>query len=313
MDTPTILGDWRERDDNEGVRFILNQDGQVRIQLGTAKSSVNLPEWFFDENGTLQGLVGPEGELVQLEAIAAITSWAPVLGVIQDGERSVLKLQGWSGGSGTTPTIFVGQYVGLEGFVADIAEGIDIRGATGAGTPGIDGVNGVDGAPGPQGEPGIQGIQGPPGESIVGPAGPEGPKGDKGDTGEPGPQGIQGIQGVPGPQGPQGEPGDGSGSVTTFIVAGITGTPELGQTLSLLIASGYSVSTYQWQRAGVDIVGATSSTYTLQAADANQPITCKVGGLTFSTEGVTFVDSTGTPNGNSLSTVLPTAPTGVII
>lgn len=313
METPIILGDWRERDDNEGVRFVLDPlTGQARIQLGTTKQAVNLPEWYFDENGTLQGLVGPDGNLVQLEAVAAITSWSPNLAVVSDGERSVLKLQGWSGGSGTEPTAFVGQYLGNEGFVADIAQAINVRGATGAGTPGVDGADGVDGAPGPQGPQGEQGPPGPAGESIVGPQGPQGLKGDKGDKGDPGPQGPQGIQGVPGPEGPQGPPGDGA-SLTSFIVAGISGTVEVGQILSLIIANGYSVGTYQWQRAGVDIVGATSATYTLQEADKNQPITCKVGAISFSTEGVTIVDTSVEPNGDSQSTVLATAPTGVIV
>lgn len=316
MEIPTILADWRERDENEGVRIILDSDGQVRIQTGTTKNPINMPEWYFDENGVLLGLVGPDKSLVAIESVAAITPWIPELASVQDGERSVLKLQDWVGGSGTKPTTFIGQYVGNEGFVSDISLAINIRGATGAGTPGIDGVDGVDGAPGPQGPEGPQGPVGPAGESIVGPQGIQGEKGDKGDKGDPGPQGIQGIQGVPGPEGPVGPSGE--GELLPFLVAGISGGASIGQTLSLVVANGYKVSTYQWLRAGVAISGATAATYTLQAADANQPITCRVGGITYDTEGVTAVVSTpeeppGEPNGDSLSTAVPTSPTGVII
>ena len=56
-----------------------------------------------------------------------------------------------------------------------------------------------------------------------------------------------------------------TGSVT------ITGTPTQGQTLTgqhtLADADGLGAITYQWQRDGVDIAGATASTYTADDAD----------------------------------------------
>jgi hypothetical protein len=58
--------------------------------------------------------------------------------------------------------------------------------------------------------------------------------------------------------------------------------------------------TYQWKRGGVAISGATSSTYTLQAADNNTQITCTVTGI--NTYGSTPSTSAATPTITSTST-----------
>ena len=55
--------------------------------------------------------------------------WTPIYALITDGERRVLKVVDWTGGDGVKPTINV--YVGATGFEALIANGVDIRGATG--------------------------------------------------------------------------------------------------------------------------------------------------------------------------------------
>ena len=68
--------------------------------------------------------------------------WSNRLAVVADGEREVLKLVGWTGGTGNTPPIDL--YLGVDGYVTDIADGVDIRGAQG--TAGTDGTNGTDGA-----------------------------------------------------------------------------------------------------------------------------------------------------------------------
>lgn len=84
----------------------------------------------------------------------------------------------------------------------------------------------------------------------------------------------------------------GSGSATTaatvevpFIPSNvtlpvITGTASVGQTLTSSTGTWNGSSpinyTYQWKRAGVDISGATNSTYTLIAADAANVITVAV-------------------------------------
>ena len=67
--------------------------------------------------------------------------------------------------------------------------------------------------------------------------------------------------------------------VARFTAApSISGTAQNGQTLtgaSGTIANG-AVSGRQWKRNGVNIVGATSATYVLQAADIGTAITFEV-------------------------------------
>ena len=59
--------------------------------------------------------------------------WSPILAVVSDSERRVLRVSDWTGGEGTKPA--TGQYVGPTGLVATAAEAVDIRGATGAAGP----------------------------------------------------------------------------------------------------------------------------------------------------------------------------------
>lgn len=90
--------------------------------------------------------------------------------------------------------------------------------------------------------------------------------------------------------------------VTAPYVAGavsITGTPETGQTLTAVTVNwpAGSTYTYQWNRAGTVITGATGSTYVPVAADASQKLTVTV---------------TGTNNGQSgTSTSNPVGPVTV--
>lgn len=59
-----------------------------------------------------------------------LNGWSPVLAVATDGERRVLRVTDWAGGTGTKPT--TGLYIGVSGLVADIASGVNIRGAAGS-------------------------------------------------------------------------------------------------------------------------------------------------------------------------------------
>ena len=166
--------------------------------------------------------------------------WTPVFAIISDGERRVLQLQNWTGGSGSTPGS-EGYYLGASGLTPNLYDAVDVRGARGSdGQPGTPGTNGVDATPittinfdgsnlvvqtstgqsfGPyyvRGNDGAQGPQGPQGlqGDSGGPQGPPGPQGDIGPQGPPGSEGAQGPQGAPGsdgaqgPQGPQGPPGN---------------------------------------------------------------------------------------------------------
>lgn len=62
--------------------------------------------------------------------------WAPILAVVSDGERRVLQIVDWTGGSGTEPSS-TDQYIGASGIVGSAGAAVDIRGAqgtSGAGT-----------------------------------------------------------------------------------------------------------------------------------------------------------------------------------
>ena len=73
------------------------------------------------------------------------SGWSPIFSLVTDGERRVLRLAIWTGGTGSQPA-GAGQYVGPSGLTSTLANAIDIRGAAGvAGAPGSDGTIGSDG------------------------------------------------------------------------------------------------------------------------------------------------------------------------
>lgn len=144
--------------------------------------------------------------------------WSAVLANVQDGNRRVQQVVNWIGGTGTPPA--VGKYVGGGGFVDNIADATDMRGAQGQ-----QGQQGADGEPGaviigegvdiltgegpPDPEEGatnqlyLDTISGdiykkldPGGWTVVanirGPAGPAGQDGEQGEDGE---QGLPGTAG----------------------------------------------------------------------------------------------------------------------
>lgn len=76
--------------------------------------------------------------------------------------------------------------------------------------------------------------------------------------------------------------GGGGGNISppvNSVLPVISGTPQMGQTLSVTNGT-WSNSptsyTYQWKRAGVDIGGATANTYASVSADMGTVITCTV-------------------------------------
>lgn len=82
------------------------------------------------------------GQLVSKQSDGTITvfgsgggggtnGWSPLMAIVADGERRVMQITGWTGGTGTPPASPV--YVGPTGFVALIANATDIRGAAGGG------------------------------------------------------------------------------------------------------------------------------------------------------------------------------------
>ena len=105
-----------------------------------------------------------------------------------------------------------------------------------------------------------------------------------------------------------------SNSITTFsapantVAPVVSGTTTVGQTLSTTNGTWSGTATitftYQWQRNNVDIVSATTSTYTLVAADAGNPIRCVVTGT--NAYGNSSANSNSTAN---VTAIVPGAPT----
>jgi hypothetical protein len=62
--------------------------------------------------------------------LSAGRGWSPILANVIDGERVVQQVVDWTGGSGAKPA--AGQYIGVSGFVEDIADATDIKGEQGA-------------------------------------------------------------------------------------------------------------------------------------------------------------------------------------
>ena len=101
----------------------------------------------------------------------------------------------------------------------------------------------------------------------------------------------------------------GAGPLNT-VAPLVTGTATVGQTLSTTNGTWTGtptiIFTYQWQRNGVNISSATSSTYILVDADAENPIRCVVTGT--NSAGTNLANSNATSN---VSPIAPEAPTGV--
>ena len=107
-----------------------------------------------------------------------------------------------------------------------------------------------------------------------------------------------------------GSPSAASNSITTYsvpvntVAPVVSGTATVGQTLSTTNGTWTGTApitfTYQWQRAGANISLATSSTYTLVAADAGYTIRCVVTGT--NAYGNSFANS------NSTANIAPTVP-----
>jgi hypothetical protein len=66
---------------------------------------------------------------------------------------------------------------------------------------------------------------------------------------------------------------------TNVVLPAISGTPQEGEVLTVWPGAwtgGVNSFTYQWKKAGVDIAGATTSTYTPVSGDVGDAITCVV-------------------------------------
>lgn len=66
----------------------------------------------------------------------------------------------------------------------------------------------------------------------------------------------------------------GAGNAAVVTIAAPDGY-DVGDVLTATPSTGWTVTGYQWTRDGVDIAGATSSTYTLVSADGGKLIGCR--------------------------------------
>lgn len=94
----------------------------------------------------LKGATGANG----LNGTNGTNGWSPLYAVVARDNDLVLRISGWTGGTGTQPA--VGQYLGSSGLVNDINQAVNIRGTKGdQGDQGIQGETGADGKDGSNG------------------------------------------------------------------------------------------------------------------------------------------------------------------
>jgi hypothetical protein len=166
--------------------------GEVVTRLGSA--------WIALRTTTGDAPEGSASDWAQF-ADGGNDGWTPVLAVVADGARYVQQVVDWTGGEGTKPA--VDKYVGAAGLVTLIADGVNIRGATGS--AGADGANGLPGIPGSNGTNGTNGLPGADG--MDGASGMDGLPGTNGTNGLPGIDGTDGLPGSDGSPGSAGAPG----------------------------------------------------------------------------------------------------------
>lgn len=81
----------------------------------------------------------------------------------------------------------------------------------------------------------------------------------------------------------------------------ITGNNAVGQTITAILAEGWTATDYQWLRNGSNIAGATSASYTLVEADDEMPVTCRASGLAFAGTALTVGGVVVAPTLNNLT------------
>lgn len=71
----------------------------------------------------------------------------------------------------------------------------------------------------------------------------------------------------------------------------VVGTLGVGNTLLALLAPGLTLTGWQWQRDGVDIVGATNAAYLQVAADDNKQLRVRTVGLAYTSPSFTVTSA----------------------
>lgn len=134
-----IVSDIAEAIDIRGATGATGPNGAdgvdgTPVELQTSATHI---QWRYVGSGTwtnlvalsaITGATGADGT----DGIDGSNGWTPVFANVADGSRFVQQITDWVGGEGTKPA--TGKYVGATGLVTLIADAVDIRGASGAGS-----------------------------------------------------------------------------------------------------------------------------------------------------------------------------------
>lgn len=207
------------RDGLNGTNGTNGANGLSAYQVAVNNGFVGTPtDWLNSIKGTA-GVNGSNGT----------NGWTPILAIASDGDRRVIQVTSWVGGTGAAP---ITGYYGSTGIVANIAQAVDIRG--------IQGVAGLQGTKGDKGDKGDQGLQGATGLSAYQIALLEGFDGDEAEW-------LLSIQGT-----------DGISAYQVAVNNGFVGT-EAEWLLSLKGADGDPADVLTTVLTGLDSVTATGA------------------------------------------------------
>lgn len=81
-----------------------------------------------ESSGVIAEITGNSQKII-LSATLGNAGWSPIFSLISDGNRRILQVSDWVGGSGSPPAI--GGYIGNNGIVLSITDAINIRGEKG--------------------------------------------------------------------------------------------------------------------------------------------------------------------------------------
>lgn len=115
------------KDGKDGTNGTNGANGLSAYQVAVNNGFVGTEaQWL----NSLKGATGSTGT-------NGLNGWSPILAVASSGDKRVLQITAWTGGSGTSPQI---GYIGSNGIVTNIANAVDIRGLQGL--QGVQGDNG---------------------------------------------------------------------------------------------------------------------------------------------------------------------------
>lgn len=164
------------RDGTNGTNGRDGENGLSAYQVAVNNGFVGTVQQWLDSLKGSNGQAGTNGT----------NGWTPILAVVPDGDRRVIAVTSWTGGSGTAPST---GYYGSSGIVQNISSAVDIRGIQGLqGLKGDDGIKGDKGDTGEQGDRGFSAYEEAVSQGFVGTIEDwllslKGPKGDTGEQG----------------------------------------------------------------------------------------------------------------------------------